>query len=309
MTTTKRTVAALALLSASVTACSGATPTDAYRSYRKAFDQAKSVDELKPFMDEATIARVDAAPADQRKGFFLMMKAMTEIVDLKVVKETVTGETAVLEATGVNVGMGSDAHATVKMVKQAGAWKVQNESWRGDDSAAKGPARSCPELVADLKGGAIGPRARAVAALQQRSCAGAVPELVARLSDSSLALRSTATGALRNNVRQGEGDPKEYGAYLPAIVAAKKAAAAIEDTMAEVNLQGALAALGAPAIPHLVPDLKNASRDLRWGAAAGLGMMGPAAKEALPALKAAAQEEKDQTVADRMAEAIKEVGS
>ena len=62
MTTTSRTVAALALLSASVTACSGATPSAAYGAYRKAFDQARSVDDLKPFMDAATIARVDAAP-------------------------------------------------------------------------------------------------------------------------------------------------------------------------------------------------------------------------------------------------------
>jgi hypothetical protein len=304
MKTIRRTVTALLLLVAAAGCSFGATPTKAYVDYRKAFDQAKGIDELKPFMDKATIARVDAAPANEKKGFFLMMKAMTEIVDLKVVKETVTGDAAVVEATGLNVGSGSDARATVKMVKEEGAWKVQNESWRGDASAQ--PAqRECPELVADLKGTAVGPRARAVAALLQKSCPGAVPELVARLSDPSLALRSNVTGALRNNVR--DGDPRQHAAHLPAVAAAKKAAAEIEDTTSEVNLQGALSALGAPAIPYLVADLKHASRDLRWGAAAGLGMMGPAARDALPALEAAAREEKDQTVADRMAEAIKEV--
>lgn len=303
MKTTPFTMAALLLAAAS--GCSfAATPTRAYVAYRQAFDQAQTIDELKPFMDQATTARVDAAPADERKGFFLMMKAMTEIVDLKVVKETVTGDTAVLEATGLNVGSGSDARATVKMVKEAGAWKVQNESWKGETSAAS-RERACPELVADLKGAAVGPRARAVAALLQKSCPEAVPELVARLADPSLGLRGNATGALRNNVRGG--DASQLAAHLPAIAAAKKAAAAIEDTSSEVNLQGTLSALGAPAIPYLVTDLKSASRDLRWGAAAGLGMMGPAAKDALPALEAAAREEKDQTVAGRMAEAIKEV--
>ncbi len=303
MKTTPFTMAAL--LSAAASGCSfAATPTRAYVAYRQAFDQAQTIDELKPFMDQATTARVDAAPADERKGFFLMMKAMTEIVDLKVVKETVTGDTAVLEATGLNVGSGSDARATVKMVKEAGAWKVQNESWKGETSAAS-RERACPELVADLKGAAVGPRARAVAALLQKSCPEAVPELVARLADPSLGLRGNATGALRNNVRGG--DASQLAAHLPAIAAAKKAAAAIEDTVSEVNLQGTLSALGAPAIPYLVTDLKSASRDLRWGAAAGLGMMGPAAKEALPALEAAAREEKDQTVAGRLAEAIKEV--
>ncbi|HET8645291.1 MAG TPA: hypothetical protein VFO85_07370, partial [Vicinamibacteria bacterium] len=74
-------MAAAVLLSAVATGCSfGATPGDAYVAYRKAFDQAKSVDDLKPFMDQATVARVDGAPPNERKGFFLMMKAMTEIV-------------------------------------------------------------------------------------------------------------------------------------------------------------------------------------------------------------------------------------
>lgn len=295
----------VALLGTSIAGCSaGSKPGGVYVAYRKAFDQAKSIDELKPFMDSKTIARVDASPADQRAGLFNMMKAMTEIVDLEVAKETVTGETAELEATGVNVGLGSDARATVKLVKEAGGWKIQNESWRPDPSVPRAE-RACPELLADLKGAAVGPRAKAVSALQQKRCAGSVPDLVARLQDPSLALRGSATGALRNNLRADE--PGTHAAHLPAIVAARKAAAAIDDTMAEINLQDSVAAMGAPAIPYLVADLKHATRDLRWGAAAGLGMMGPAAKEALPALEAAAKDEKDQTIADQMAEAIRRV--
>jgi hypothetical protein len=302
--TTIRAAGGLLLLT-TIAACSqAATPTSAYVTYRKAFDQSKSIDDLAPYMDKATLARVAAAPAKEKQGFFLMMKAFSEIVDLKVVKETVSGEQAVLEATGLNVAMGGDSRATVQMVKEGDVWKVQKESWGNDASAPKPPERTCPQLTADLQGTAVGPRARAAAALLQKTCADAVPNLVALLGDPSLGIRANAAGALRNSMREVAGDKT---AHLPAIVAAKKSAAAIEDTTTEVNLQGTLWTMGAPAVPHLVADLKHASRDMRWGAAAGLGMMGAAAKDALPALQAAAKDEKDQTVADRMSEAIKEV--
>jgi hypothetical protein len=107
---------------------------------------------------------------------------------------------------------------------------------------------------------------------------------------------------VRHTIREADAGVK--AAQMPAIVAAKKAAVDLDDTMTQVNLQSALASIGAPAVPHLVPDLTNATRDLRWGAATGLAMMGPAAKEALPALRAAAKTEKDQTVADQINQAI-----
>jgi hypothetical protein len=134
------------LLLTMAAACSqAATPTGVYTAYRKAFDQAKTVDELAPYMDQGTLARVAAAPAKEKQGFFLMMKAMTEIVDLKVVKETVTGQEAVVEAKGLNVAMGRDSRATVQLVKENGAWKIKNESWKEDETGwVSGPTRRAP---------------------------------------------------------------------------------------------------------------------------------------------------------------------
>ena len=301
MTTTRRAVLLLTL----VAGCSrGPSPTDTYVSYRQAFERAKAVEEVMPFMDKATRARVEGSPAEERKGGFELIKAMSEVVDVKVVKETITGETAVVEATGVDVSQGSDARATVQLVKEDGAWKIKNEKWKGDP-AARQVSRSCSELVSDLKSTSVAARARAAAKLRQPGCAEAIPELVARLSDPSVAIRANASAGLRMNMRSG--NPKDHVALLPAIVAAKTAAAAQQDTIMQINLQHALSAIGAPAIPHLVADLKSPSRDLRWGAAAGLGMMGAEGRDALPAIEAAAREEKDQTVGERLAEAIKEV--
>jgi hypothetical protein len=100
------------------------TPAETYRAYRQAFDQAKAFDELWPFMDKATLARAKTAPP----------KGLSDVRNVQVVKETVTGDRAVLEAAGDNAGTGNRSRATVKLVKEDGAWKIQQESWAGSDS-------------------------------------------------------------------------------------------------------------------------------------------------------------------------------
>jgi hypothetical protein len=232
-----------------------------------------------------------------------MGRAMSEVVEVKVVKETVTGETAVVEASGVQALTGSDAIGTVRLVKEDGSWKIAKESWK--PSTGERPQRSCAELAGDLAGASEGARYRAGAALGQRACPEAIPALVKALDSPSEAMRSHASQGLRTALR--EEDPAKHAALLPAVLAAKAAATARQDTTIAINLQSAAGGLGAPAIPALVEDLKSPSRDLRWGAANLLGRMGAAAKDALPALQAAAAGEQDKTVAEQMAEAVRMV--
>jgi hypothetical protein len=110
------------------------TPAETYRAYRQAFDQAKAFDELRPFMDKATLARAKTAPPKEAHGLFLLIKGLSDVRNVQVVKETVTGDRAVLEAAGDNAGTGNRSRATVKLVKEDGAWKIQQESWAGSDS-------------------------------------------------------------------------------------------------------------------------------------------------------------------------------
>jgi hypothetical protein len=125
----------LVLATAALAAAAPAgTPAEAYRAYRKAFDQAKAFEDLWPFMDKATLARAKAAPPKEAQGLFLLIKGLSDVKNVQVVKETVTGDSAVLEAAGDNAGTGNRARATVKLVREDGAWKVQQESWTGSDS-------------------------------------------------------------------------------------------------------------------------------------------------------------------------------
>jgi hypothetical protein len=293
------------MVAAAAVGCSrGPSPTDAYVSYRQALAKARSFDDLFPLMDKASRAKIGAAPPEQRQRVFEMGRAMDEVVDVRMAKETVTGDTAVVEADGVHAFTGGDSHATVELVKEDGAWKIAREAWQ--TSPHQGPQRTCAELAADLTGTSAGARARAGAELSgARTCPDAIPALVARLEDPSEAMRAHASGGLRTALMRE--DPAKHAAILPAILTAKTAATARKDTNVAVNLQFAASVFGAPAIPDLVHDLKDESRDLRWGAANLLGRMGAGAREALPALEAAAREEKDGAVGEAMAEAVRNV--
>jgi HEAT repeat protein len=253
---------------------------------------------------------VEAATPEDRKDGFDMMKAFSEVFEVAVGKETVNGEQAVVEATGVGAVEGKDSRATVQMVREDGSWRVKHEKWESAAEAGAAPPRSCDELLADLKGERAAARAKAAAALGNVSrapCPGAAPVLAATLRDPSEGIRGNAARALQNTLRGSRTSGQDHSALLPAILEAKKAAASAEDVMLEISLQNAVAAVGPPGIPHLVKDLQSPDRSIRWGAAAGLGMMGKTAREAVPALQAAAREEKDQTVVSRIADAVKEI--
>lgn len=281
------------------------SPTEAYVAYRAAFERAQAVDELLPFMDRAGRARVEAAPEDERRSGFEVLKTYGALLEVAVLHETVAGDTAVVEATGIQVSDGADVRGTIQLVKEDGAWRIQHEKWVDDAQAPRTPERSCPELVGDLEGAALVPRIRAASALRFRGCAGAVPALVSRLQDPVKSVRDSAAAGLGQSIRAG--DPADHAGLVPTLAAAKARAAAARERVVEIGLQNAIAALGAPGIPVLVADLESPTREIRWGAASSLGMMGPRARMALSALRAASAEEKDETVNERLTAAIAEV--
>jgi hypothetical protein len=283
--------------------CGGPSASQAFLDYRKAFDSARSIDEVLPRLAKEQRAKIEATPKEQRAKVFEMSKVFNEILDVKVEKETASGSEVSVEATGTS-SFGKSSRGTIVLVKEDGQWKVKSEKW-SDDASAKVAKRSCTELAADLKGTASA-RARAAGALVMKTCPEAVPALAGALKEPVAGIRSNVATALSNNLRDSEVAGKNKAA-LPLVVAAKAEAARADDLVVEIALQNALGAFGPEAVSHLVPDLKSPSRDLRWGAAARLGRIGAGAQDALPALEAAMKEEQDATVGEQMASALNQI--
>jgi hypothetical protein len=104
------------------------TASQFYMTYRAAFDKAKKVEDLFPFMAKKNIDQVNQTPPADRAKMFEMMKMMGAITDVKIVKETKTATGATLDVTALDSDK-KPAKGTVEIVKEGGAWKLGGETW------------------------------------------------------------------------------------------------------------------------------------------------------------------------------------
>jgi hypothetical protein len=104
------------------------TASQFYLAYRAAFDKAKTIDELLPYMAKKNVDQVKSTPADQRAKMFEMIKEMGALKNVKVLKEAKNGDGATLtvEALGPD---NAKTTGTIDVIKEAGAWKIGKESW------------------------------------------------------------------------------------------------------------------------------------------------------------------------------------
>ncbi len=104
------------------------TPSQVFLEYRAAFEKAKTVDEILPFMSKETKAEIAKSPAAERKQMFSMMQAMSDARGVKVVKQTTNDKGVELAVEGTTPDK-KKSTGKIQMVKEAGAWKVSKQSW------------------------------------------------------------------------------------------------------------------------------------------------------------------------------------
>jgi hypothetical protein len=119
---------ALTLVSGLASAQSSQTASQFYMKYRAAFDKAKTIDEVLPFMAKENRSQVEATPAAERGKMFDMIKTMNKLSDVKVVKEERTADGATLTVEGIDADK-KKSTGKVSIVKEGGEWKVGKESW------------------------------------------------------------------------------------------------------------------------------------------------------------------------------------
>jgi hypothetical protein len=125
-------IAAMVLIATAGGASLGAQPasktaSEFYLSYRAAFEKAKAVEEILPFVSKAVRAKIEATPAAERPKMFAFQKEMSKMSDVKVLKETKTDEGVMLsvEAMADQEKMAGQ----IQIVKEDGGWKIGKESW------------------------------------------------------------------------------------------------------------------------------------------------------------------------------------
>jgi Domain of unknown function (DUF4878) len=104
------------------------TASQFYMSYRAAFEKAATIEEVFPYVSKDIRAKMESTPAAERPKMFEFVKQMSNMTDVKVVKETKTDDGATLTVEAVS----SDKEkmtGQIQVVKEGGAWKMGKESW------------------------------------------------------------------------------------------------------------------------------------------------------------------------------------
>jgi hypothetical protein len=104
------------------------TASDFYMKYRAAFDKAKTLDEILPYMAKENRAQAAATPAADRAKMFEMVKMMNKLTDVKILKEERTADGATLTVEGIDTDKKKNS-GKVTIVKEDGEWKLGKESW------------------------------------------------------------------------------------------------------------------------------------------------------------------------------------
>jgi hypothetical protein len=106
------------------------TATQFYLEYRAAFDKAKKVEDLFPYMSAKNRKEAEGQPKTERDQMFELMKMINVLTNLKITKEDVTPAGTVLTATALD-GDKKPNKGKITIVKESGAWKIGEESWSG----------------------------------------------------------------------------------------------------------------------------------------------------------------------------------
>lgn len=104
------------------------TASQFYMRYRAAFDKAKKIEDLTPYLSKKSLDMVNATPAAERPKFFEMMKMMGSITDVKIVKETKTADGAMLAVEALDPDK-KKTSGKVEVVKEGADWKLGSENW------------------------------------------------------------------------------------------------------------------------------------------------------------------------------------
>ena len=103
-------------------------PLDAYKKYLDAASKATKPDALFPFISKEYKSLLQNAPKAEVEKMLKMHIAKDKLSDIVVKSQQVDAGKAVLELTA-KTGDGRPAQGKVNMVKEAGAWKLDEDAW------------------------------------------------------------------------------------------------------------------------------------------------------------------------------------
>jgi hypothetical protein len=121
-------VALFACLSSGRALAQAKSPTEAYLAFVAAAPKAKSLEEVLPHLSKEYRSMLSAQANDQKPVWLQRLRDSADMTDIKISKETVSGEKCTLEGTEKS-SKGLPLKGKVFLVKEDGAWKLDEQGW------------------------------------------------------------------------------------------------------------------------------------------------------------------------------------
>jgi len=120
--------AVIALALSSPALAQAKSPTDAYLAFAKAAPKATSLDTLLPFLSKVYRGNLSSQPAEKKPVWLQRLKDSVDMTDMKITKETITGDKCTLEGTAKGKS-GLPLKGKVFLLKEDGEWKLDEQVW------------------------------------------------------------------------------------------------------------------------------------------------------------------------------------
>ncbi len=104
------------------------TPTQAYLDYRETVVKAKTLAEVLPHLSKEYRGMLQSQPKKDEKVWLERLRETAAAKDMKITKETIDGAKCTLEGTATSA-RGNKLRGKISLVKEAGAWKLDEEGW------------------------------------------------------------------------------------------------------------------------------------------------------------------------------------
>ena len=100
-----------------------------YDSFLKVSTNAKSLDELKPYLSQKNVQEMGQIPKEEEESILSFIKEMRQSMKRESITSKVDGNNATLTIKAVSTEDGSKIDGTVLLVKENGSWKIDNEDF------------------------------------------------------------------------------------------------------------------------------------------------------------------------------------
>jgi len=100
-----------------------------YDSFLKVSTNAKSIDELKPYLSQKNLKEMTQLPKEDEAFFLEFMREMRSSMKRKSISSKVEGNKATLTIEAVSTTDNTPIDGTVILVKEKDTWKVDSEDF------------------------------------------------------------------------------------------------------------------------------------------------------------------------------------